>query len=71
MVFAETRHFCSVLQSQIVGTVLVDVVADGHEFFHVFLLFVAGCVKTGGIAVILPPDEDKEMQHFFINHGFR
>ena len=67
MEFAETCHSCSFLQSQIVGTMFIDIIADGHEFFHVFFLLVTGSIKACRIAVIFSPNQYEKIQHFTVN----
>ena len=62
MVFAETGQIRDAVQGQIFGAVFLDIIADGHELFHMFFLLVGGLVESVPLSGIFP---DYQNQHFY------
>lgn len=61
MIFTESCNVCHIVQTQIFRTVLLNIIAHGHEFFRVFFLFVGSHIKGISFAGIFPADQH---QHF-------
>lgn len=67
MVFAEPCKGGNIIQTQILRAMFLNIVADIHKLFCMFLLFVRGCVKGRPLAGIFAANKHQHLQKLRVN----